>query len=429
MKVSLYIPCCNAAATIQSCLRGVLKQTYPVEEIVIVDDGSTDDTVKIAARYPVRIIRHQGNKGLAAARNTAIKGMKTELIASLDADCVPEPDWLRKLVKSFQKRQIGGAGGRLLDFHSSTVIDRWRAVHMKQHWGNKKMPPSFLFGSNTVFRKQALTSIGCYHEDFKTNYEDVDVSKRLKKKGWDLVYIPKAQAHHLKQDTISSILNSYWMWNAAYYKEVGWYSGQKKFLLKLKDNLGLANRYIEEDMGAKRYELIYADFLLALHHSLRDFEYFISRNRGGYPDYPRLSIWLSLLDLTFFYHFDSSRSKLSTLMPKENAFLQNFFALNLIVDKCIRESFESSAFREVLHSHLLASVYKITDAPLIKKVVNLVELGRDWDGLFQKRHPYLHSPFLKNISLGLQEWLKNLRIQFPRIVSMIEHSASKTNAI
>src|SRR5215218_6489486 len=66
--VSLYIPCYNVERFIARCIEGALAQTHSVDEILIIDDGCKDDTLKIAAKYPVRIIRHPVNKGLSAAR-------------------------------------------------------------------------------------------------------------------------------------------------------------------------------------------------------------------------------------------------------------------------------------------------------------------------------------------------------------------------
>lgn len=312
MKVGLYIPCFNAEETIQSCLEAVFKQAYPIKEVVVVDDGSTDRTIEIVSKYPVKIIRHTNNKGLAFARNTAIKNINTEFIASLDADCLPDSDWLKQLMKRFDSPKIAGVGGRLLEIYSSSVFDLWRAVHMKQYWGDKETNPPFLFGSNTIFRKKALINIGFYNENYKNNYEDVDISNRLKKTGYVLLYEPKAIAHHLRNDDICSILNSYWRWNSGYYQKKRYYSNLKSFVFKVKDNIGLANRYIEEDIVSKRYQLLYLDFLLALHHSLRDFEYFISQNnqKNLYITDSSLSyFWLALLDLTFFYHLNSKKKE------------------------------------------------------------------------------------------------------------------------
>lgn len=431
-EVSLYIPCFNAGKTIRFCLDSVLKQTYPIKEIVVVDDGSTDETVAIAFRYPVRLIRHIKNQGLAAARNTAIRNIKTEFIASLDADCLPDSDWLKQLMKRFGSLKIGGVGGKLLEnYSSSSVFDLWRSVHMKQYWEDKKTKPPFLFGSNTVFRKEALVNIGLYNESYKNNYDDVDICNRLKKKGYVLFYEPKAVAHHLRSDDICSILNTYWNWNAPFYQKKKYYSNPKKFIFKLRDNFGLANRYMEEDITFNRYQLVYLDFLLALHHSFRDFEYFISQNNKkrnlDKSTSSHLLSRLALLDLTFFYHFNSEKKNLTTLIPKANAFSQNFFALNLILGKFIQEKFKNDKFKKRLYKDLILSVSNIEDTYVLDKLINLIELHQDWSGLFRKKHPNLNILFLKNLSLNFQKWLKKLNRHYPEIINMLDISAERTD--
>jgi len=430
-EVSLYIPCFNAAKTIQFCLEAVFRQTYPLKEIIIVDDGSTDETIDIVSRYPVRLLRHPDNRGLAEARNTAIRNIDSEFIASLDADCLPDSDWLKQLMKRFNSPTITGAGGRLLETYSSSVFDLWRSVHMKQYW-DKEGEPAFLFGSNTVFRKDVIVAVGLYNEDFKNNYEDVDICSRLKDKGYVLIYEPRAIAHHLRNDDICSILNSYWKWNLGYYQEKRYYSNQKSFIFKIKDNFGLAYRYIAEDIASQRFQLLHLDFLLALHHSQKDFDYFILQNKQkdfNILEYSLWSFWLALLDLTFFHHFEPKENNIPTLMSRENIPLQNLLALNLLLDRTIQSKFKDNKFKKILYKHLYLSIYKINNTYLLDKLLNLVELHQDWSGLFRKKQPNLNAVFLKTLSSGFQKWLEDLEYVYPGIIQMIIISADKIDAL
>lgn len=208
--ISLYIPCYNAEKTIAECLEAVKNQTYPVSEIIIIDDGSTDNTVSIASKYDVQIIQHKTNLGLAASRNTGVLNSKNEYIASLDADCVPHTDWLERLIGNFTQDNIAGVGGKLLEVKQDTVADRWRARHLVQNWGDKTITnPRQLFGNNTIFRKSCLTEIGLYNPIYKTNLEDYDISLRLIKKGYNLIYEPLAKVEHIRSDNIYSVMDTY----------------------------------------------------------------------------------------------------------------------------------------------------------------------------------------------------------------------------
>jgi len=109
-KVSLYIPCYNAKQYIAGCLEGVLKQSYPIDEILIIDDGPGEETAKIVSHYPVKLIRRQGKSGLPSARNLVFRQARNDFVASLDADSSPEPDWLKELMDNFIDEDIIGVG-------------------------------------------------------------------------------------------------------------------------------------------------------------------------------------------------------------------------------------------------------------------------------------------------------------------------------
>jgi glycosyltransferase involved in cell wall biosynthesis len=425
--VGLYIPAYNAERTIADCIRAVLKQTYPVKDVVVVDDGSTDRTPAIVSRYPVRIIQHKKNRGLAAVRNTAIGAMKREFIASVDSDCLPRPSWLAALMRRFDHQKTCGVGGRLLERHTSSTSDLWRSVHMKQYWDDATDRPPFLFGSNTVFRRRSLIKVGLYKESLRNNYEDVNISQRLKKIGYSFIYERRAVVRHIKKDDLSSVLNTFWKWNWAYYKKRRFYDHAKAFAFKMKDNVWLANRFIEEDLAAQRKKLLYIDFLLGLHHSLRDFEYYVSLAcpQAEMPDAPdrRLASWLNLIDLALCSRLQGRSPRMYSLIAKQEAFLQNFFALNLLVGSCINDHFKDAGFKKKLYSHLLASVYRIEDAHLVESLSNLVSPEKNWAVLLDKAQPNLSRVFLKSLVSHLSGWLHNITGRFSGLTEAITAAA------
>jgi len=278
-SVSVYIPCYNAAEFIARSVEGVLQQTCPADEILVVDDGSRDATLEIAARYPVRIVRHEQNLGLAAARNTAFREARNEFVASLDADCVAAPDWLEKLVPHLQDPQVAGVAGRLTEGIQRSLADRWRRAHMPQEWGSAAIRnPRFLFGSNTLFRKSTVEAAGGYNESMRTNGEDADLSKRLRARGLELIYDPAAGVTHLRHDTIRSILDTYWRW---------WRFGVRAYFngVRLRSVLGHAVfvhfRYnfldlVKADLKARRFELLGLDLLVLGYFPYRDFRLWLA---------------------------------------------------------------------------------------------------------------------------------------------------------
>lgn len=271
-KITLYIPCYNAERFIRKCIESVLSQTYPVDELLIIDDGSTDTTVEVASRYPVRILKHASRRGVGAARNTAFKNARNEFVAALDSDCVAAPDWLEKLMNDSSESTVAGAGGRLIGCKFS-IADKWRESHMIQDWGSQKMEnPVFLYGSNTVYRKSIITKIGLYNELYTTNYEDCDVSRRLMQRGFRLIYNPSATATHLRRDSVKSVITSYWNW--CFYVRPQLIS-LNNLIRKIKENYGLSWYFCRTDIRNHHYALAYVDIILFFYHSLIDAKYYL----------------------------------------------------------------------------------------------------------------------------------------------------------
>src|SRR5437773_11220393 len=99
LHVSVYVPCYNGAAWLAECLDSLLAQDVSADEILVVDDGSTDSSAQIARGYgpPVRLVQHGRNRGLAVARNTALSEARHDLVASVDADVRATKQWLGRL--------------------------------------------------------------------------------------------------------------------------------------------------------------------------------------------------------------------------------------------------------------------------------------------------------------------------------------------
>ncbi len=279
VKVSVYIPAYNVAESLSGSIEGLLAQTLRPSEILIIDDGSTDRSAEIAARYPqVTLVRHSRNRGLAAARNTAFRTATCDLVASLDADCVPDPEWLSRLTRHFDDAKIAGVGGRLIEGNRQALADRWRQAHMPQEWGSEPLNnPRFLFGCNNMFRKSAVLDAGGYDEAMRTNGEDADMSGKLRQRGWNLLYDPEALAVHLRHDSIRSILETYWRWwrfgVKAYANGVTLRSvvGHALFVHFRYSFLELARR----DLRAGRLDLFGVDLVALGYLPYRDFQLWI----------------------------------------------------------------------------------------------------------------------------------------------------------
>jgi GT2 family glycosyltransferase len=283
-RVTVYIPAYNVAKFLALAIESLLAQTYAADELIVIDDGSQDATVEIARRYPlVKLVRHDTNRGLGGARNTAVRTARNEFVASLDADCVAEPEWLAALVAAMADPKVAGVGGKLTEGVQVNLADRWRRAHMPQEWGDSVVRnPKFLFGCNSLFRKSLVLEAGGYDERMRTNGEDTDLSARLRARGWDLLYTPVARATHLRHDSTRSILDTYWRW---WRFGVNAYANGPRLRSVLGHAIFVHFRYnfldpLRKDIEARRWELVPFDFLILAYFPYRDFRLWLNAKKG-----------------------------------------------------------------------------------------------------------------------------------------------------
>ncbi len=206
-SLTLAIPCFNAEHSIQSTLDSIMRQTHPPDEVVVVDDGSTDNSNDIIKHYAtVRLFSHNENKGIACSRNTAWENASCEIVLFTDADTILHPNLIETVANGYRQDDIGGVGGRGIERIQLNRNDRWRKDVLFQSWGNSAiLNVPFLFGIVSSYRRSVLESLGGFDPFFKASGEDLDFGYRVQKTGYRLVYHPGAVVYHLRTDTRQSI--------------------------------------------------------------------------------------------------------------------------------------------------------------------------------------------------------------------------------
>ncbi len=289
--LSAYIPACNVEEYMGSAIESILAQHHPVEELIVVDDGCTDDSMAIARAYPVRIVSHGENRGLAAARNTALRAISSPLVASIDTDAMAEPTYLRNALieLSAAPPETAGVGGMLIEQFTDTAPDAWRARHMPQHWGSaRQYPVPVLFGSNAIFRRETLLGVGGYDEYFRSNAEDVNMCARLRAAGCKLAYTPAAKAFHQRRDTVESLLRTRWNYEFAYRAQDGYFSDIGALSARLADLLDATLVMLKKDLEDGFSEFVGIDLLAFFHDAFQGARYCVDQGRIGHAEGCRL---------------------------------------------------------------------------------------------------------------------------------------------
>jgi GT2 family glycosyltransferase len=205
-KISVVVCSYNGAATLEECLQSLMRLDYPDFEVILVDDGSQDNTPAIAQLFPqVHYIR-QHNRGLSAARNTGLMTAQGEIIAYTDSDCIADEDWLTYLVDGMDRQLVDAIGGPNL----TPANDNWIATCVAASPGN---PSHVMFddqfaehvpGCNMAFRRETLRAIGGFDPQFRQAGDDVDVCWRLLAAGYRIGFAASAMVWHHRRCTVKA---------------------------------------------------------------------------------------------------------------------------------------------------------------------------------------------------------------------------------
>jgi len=275
IDVSVLIPCYNRAEDIGNVIKSLLKQSRLPDEIIVVDDASTDNSVDVIKEFPVKLIQHPINKGPADARNTAFRSSKGEIVIFLDSDAIAHVNMVEKLVAVYEQSNndlhLGGVGGRGLETCTEGLANKWRTIHASQDHGDDfKVDVLYLFGLCCSYRRDVFERVQGFDNYFPVNAgEDLDIGLRIHKAGYKLSYTPEAVVDHLHCDTVDSIKKlmyrwSYWSYVALRKNRAKSYSSylglvKQLFLYSFQDFFKLKNTellFLNMDLLKVKYDAL-----------------------------------------------------------------------------------------------------------------------------------------------------------------------------
>jgi glycosyltransferase involved in cell wall biosynthesis len=223
----------NGAGGVERCLQALREQTISGQlELIVVDDGSADNTAAVASSCGARVVSHPVNRGLSAARNSGIAASGAPIVAFLDDDCVPYPDWAERLLAGYVDDVVVGVGGIVLVSVDDGIIGSYlerhnpiRAIDFRVRVGLAERaascfrPPRTdprgstrrkvwaLVGANMSFRREALLAVSGFDERF-FSADDVDISHRihLYLPTASLLFEPTARVEHVFKSTLHDLI-------------------------------------------------------------------------------------------------------------------------------------------------------------------------------------------------------------------------------
>lgn len=201
--ISVIVPAYNAAGTLGECLAALLEQSIPWSdyEVIVVDDGSTDNTQEVITGYGVLLLA-QPNQGPGAARNLGVSQARGEIVLFTDADCVPVREWVEEMIKPFAEPGVVAVKGAYRT-RQKTLLARFIQAEFAERYAllERERYVDFVDSHSAAYRKADFLAAGGFDPDFRLS-EDVDLSYRLSRQGYKMAFNPKAIVYHCHPGTL-----------------------------------------------------------------------------------------------------------------------------------------------------------------------------------------------------------------------------------
>jgi len=221
--VSIIIPNCNGILHLKECFDSLRNQTYKNFKIHLVDNNSSDDSVKFTTEnFPeIETVSLDSNTGFAKAVNVGIKHSledeRIEYIVLLNNDIECDKNFLNELLNGFQTKNTGSVACKMLNYFNRNTIDNagdfikkrgspYARGHSEKDLGQYDKE-EFIWGAcagAAIYKKEVFKKTGIFDEDFFAYYEDVDFNFRMQLAGYKCYYNPKAVCYHKRGSTFKN---------------------------------------------------------------------------------------------------------------------------------------------------------------------------------------------------------------------------------
>ncbi len=229
MKISIIIVCHNRKDELKECIHSVLRQIKMPDEIIVVDNNSTDSTETLFVgefSYPsIRYFKLDKNLECSQGRNFGLKNATGEILVFLDDDALLEPeDALQRIVDRFKKdNNIGILGFKIVNYYTKTILREDIPHTNKKLNMDKEFETSYFVGAGHAVKKEVFNKCGTYADNF---FEELDLSFRAIDKGYKIIYFPEVTILH------------------KIFPE-GRYSREEKWIYTYRNRLGVCYKYLK----------------------------------------------------------------------------------------------------------------------------------------------------------------------------------------
>lgn len=196
--VSYVIGVRNMERTVGRTIESIMNQKYPNKEIIVINDGSDDNTVNVLKKYSIKVITTE-KIGISNARNLGYKNSKGDFIAFTDADCELDPYWTDKILRGFKDNEVGLIGGRTIFRINESFSSVYRSVEFSKRYKNIENRLVFWAGGpGSMFRRKVIDEIGGFKPEW-VHGEDTEISFLTIEHGYKILNQSEAITYHIPE--------------------------------------------------------------------------------------------------------------------------------------------------------------------------------------------------------------------------------------
>lgn len=225
VPVTVLVPAYNEADTLADTLLSLLTQSVAPQEILVIDDCSTDDTAGVAERLGVKVVRPERNTGSKAGAQTfALRHVRTALVMAIDADTTLASDAIERLLPAFEDSEVVAACGSVLPRRVRSVWERGRYIEylfaftfykrVQEAWG----APLIASGCFSMYRTGALRAVGGWST--RTLAEDMDLTWTFYQYEWKVRFIPEAVSYPIEPHNFHFLSKQLKRWSHGFVQNV-----------------------------------------------------------------------------------------------------------------------------------------------------------------------------------------------------------------
>lgn len=225
VPVTVLVPAYNEGATLGDTLISLLTQSVAPEEIIVIDDCSSDDTALVAERLGVTVLRPERNTGSKAGAQTfALRAVRTPFVMAIDADTTLAPDAIERLMPAFDDPEVVAACGSVIPRRIRSIWERGRYVEylfaftfykrIQEAWG----APLIASGCFSLYRTSALRAVGGWST--RTLAEDMDLTWTFYEYGWKVRFLPDAVSYPIEPHNLHFLARQLKRWSHGFVQNV-----------------------------------------------------------------------------------------------------------------------------------------------------------------------------------------------------------------